>query len=230
MTALQLIIEQCQWPDAGTKCTQLHCRLHWRGHSMLFEESLNTGHVGQVCLHILEMQDIGFLPKSNTPAFYNSFWAIANTNTDICTYHFPPNCREHHQVLNIVPTVIAVAHWQVQTSNICMYIFTGKNKNTTETTVLCCMPRIKGAIVKKFFNLLNANIINRMWGQLQLAAVCSYSCDIMLLYLFWVWIHQVLSASLKHCLIWMSHQKKCSFQVVAFIGRHWRHAYIVVHP
>lgn len=95
---------------------------------MLFEESLNTGHVGQVCLHILEMQDIGFLPKSNTPTFYYSFWAIANT--DIYTYHFPPNCREHHQVfprveLNIEPTVIAVAHWQVQTNNICMYIFSG---------------------------------------------------------------------------------------------------------
>lgn len=36
MTDLQLVIEQCQWPVAGTKYMQLHCRLHWHGHGMLF--------------------------------------------------------------------------------------------------------------------------------------------------------------------------------------------------
>lgn len=47
MTDLQLVIEQRQWPVAGTKCMQLHCRLHWHGHGMLFSRIIK--HISHLC-------------------------------------------------------------------------------------------------------------------------------------------------------------------------------------
>lgn len=41
------------------------------------------------------MHDTGFLPISDIPEFSNKFLPIADGDTDVCTYFFPPNCKEH---------------------------------------------------------------------------------------------------------------------------------------